>query len=346
MRKGGALSAATKLLRYARIFYHWRIRGSRRVGYVPEDISIELTNTCNFSCSFCPQSDPSHFEVVRRTTLEPEQANLLLRRIRQGGVRTNVIHWTLDGEPFVNRKIGEICALAIEHGFRTFIFSTNGNFCTPERISKLPAGPGTVSYTLCIDFCADPVFFETHRGTPKSWARVRGNIEELLLSPAFGHVGIKVTDISSFARGAPADRTEQLRALENLWPPSPRLSVASRALHNATGFLPGVLEAKQARHRGYHRCPYPWTSLVVASNGDVVACCRDLRHKTVVGNLFESDLAEIWNGPRYQELRDALAEETPERMAACRECDLPYDASRFTWRHLARTATSRLGIFR
>ena len=127
-----------KLLGYARIFYNWQIQKNTILDYVPEDISIELTNTCNFKCSFCPQSDPSHFDRVARSSLSPEQVDTLLSKLRKGGVKTNVIHWTLDGEPFINQSIDEICAVAIRNGFYKFIFSTNGYFCTPERVLKLP----------------------------------------------------------------------------------------------------------------------------------------------------------------------------------------------------------------
>ena len=50
----------------------------------------------------------------------------------------------------MNRQIGGICAAAIDYGFKNFIFSTNGYFCTPDRLAELPRGAGDVSYQLCI----------------------------------------------------------------------------------------------------------------------------------------------------------------------------------------------------
>ena len=94
-----------KFIGYVNIFYHWQVRKNAALPYAPEDISIELTNTCNFKCSFCPQSDPDHFNVVTRSTLTPDQADTLLAKLRAGGVQTDVIHWTLDGEPFINKEI-------------------------------------------------------------------------------------------------------------------------------------------------------------------------------------------------------------------------------------------------
>src|SRR5262245_15670405 len=186
-----------KVAAYARILYHWRVRHSDVLDYLPEDLSIELTNTCNFKCAFCPQSDPAHFQHVSRTALTPAQADLLLGKIRAAGVRTNVIHWTLDGEPFVNSQLASICEVALKHGFNVFIFATNGYFLSHDRLAELPTAHGA-EYTLCVDFCADKEYFETYRGTKTSWERVRDNIRSALESESLPHIVFRVTDISSF----------------------------------------------------------------------------------------------------------------------------------------------------
>lgn len=332
-----------KLLNYSRVFYHWRIGKTTELPYLPEDISIELTNTCNFRCAFCPQSDPEHFNIVTRSTLAPDQARILVEKLRRGGVQTNVLHWTLDGEPFVNKEIGEICEIAMEHGFNEFIFSTNGFFCTEERLQALPSN---ASYQLCVDFCADEALFEKHRGTRNSWRKVKANLEALLANDTLRHIRLKVTDITSFDPDSAGPQADIVAALRDLFPASPRLSVASRIFHNATGHVPGLKEKKQERTRKYNLCPYPWTSMVIASNGDVVACCRDLQHKTVLGNLFEDELDAIWNSAAYQKLRSGLIAKDLSNISACQGCDLPYDQGKFRFSHLVKTAVNRLGVLR
>jgi hypothetical protein len=78
----------------------------------------------------------------------------------------------------------------------------------------------------------------------------------------------------------------------------------------------------------------------------VVACCRDLRHDTVLGNLLTDSLLSVWNGPKYQQLRSALLARKPDSVGACRNCDLPYDANKFAFRHLFHIALNRLGLLR
>ena len=85
---------------------------------------------------------------------------------------------------------------------------------------------------------------------------------------------------------------------------------------------------------------------VIASNGDVVACCRDLEHRTVLGNLFQEDLLTIWNGERYRALRANLASGNPGGNAACRDCDMPWDGDKLGLRHMLDRAVHRLGILK
>lgn len=335
-----------KLLAYINILYNWKISKNILLNYVPEDISIELTNICNFKCHFCPQSDLNHFNVVSRTTLSSDHANILISKLREGGVKTNVIHWTLDGEPFINKNIYEICSIAINKGFNIIIFSTNGYYCTPDRLDKLPTNNHEVNYNLCIDFCYNKELFEKIRGTPKSWERIKSNILQILDGNQYKHIHVTITDISSFQINGNDVLRNNILLLKGIFGKSERLTIGSRIFHNVTGFIPGIREQKKEKSNKYNLCPYPWTSMVIASNGDVVACCRDLEHKTVLGNLFTEDLVSIWNGEKYQNLRKALVDRKPEVIKACKNCDLPYDKGKFSIRHILKMGINRLGIFK
>lgn len=326
--------------RYARIAYHWGVKRSTRLDYLPEDISIEVTNTCNFRCQYCPQSSPDHFARAARTWLSPERAEILLQKLRRGGVTTRVIHWTLDGEPFVNKKLHQICERALAHGFDRQVFSTNGALASPARVRELPRAPGA-SYTLCVDFAGDAAYFERVRGTAGSWSTVLEHLRAILNDPELSHVKLKITDISSYAYRDPAELSRRRRELTALFPRSRRLTIVGRVFHNMTGFV----QLRKPGAKAYRLCPYPWMSLVVASNGDVVACCRDLEHKTVLGNLFEQELSEVWGSPHYQELRARLARGEVARVEACRGCDLPYDASKFGVKNVVRAALHRFRVF-
>jgi radical SAM protein with 4Fe4S-binding SPASM domain len=59
---------------------------------------------------------------------------------------------------------------------------------------------------------------------------------------------------------------------------------------------------------GHRHCPAPWESAVILGNGDVAACCVP---GTVMGNLHEQTMEEIWHGDRYRALRTRINSPSP-----------------------------------
>lgn len=57
---------------------------------------------------------------------------------------------------------------------------------------------------------------------------------------------------------------------------------------------------------GVNYCPHPVETATIRWNGDVVACCYDLTNKYIMGNIKESNLANIWNNEKYKKLRRSI----------------------------------------
>jgi MoaA/NifB/PqqE/SkfB family radical SAM enzyme len=63
-------------------------------------------------------------------------------------------------------------------------------------------------------------------------------------------------------------------------------------------------------------CMRPWVLMYITVNGTALPCCISpfaVQDYTSIqlGNIFTRPLAEVWNGPRYQELRLAVLSEAP-----------------------------------
>ncbi|MBF0157286.1 MAG: SPASM domain-containing protein [Magnetococcales bacterium] len=308
--------------------------------YPPVSVSIEVTNVCNFRCSFCPQSDQGHLERVGKFYLNEANLFTILKKIRASGFRKNTLHWTLDGEPLMHKDFDRFCAIAMDFGFDNFFFASNALLLTQKRAQRLPP---SARYTFTVDFCSDQKYFETNRGGRGSWEKIRENIVAILRDPSLGRVSFVLSDISSYSIRDPESLERRFSEMVSLFPKSGRLRFHRKTFHNSTG---SVLLEGVGTDDVYHLCPYPWTTLSVSANGEVVACCRDIGHKTVLGNLFEKELMEVWNGPGYQSLRKSLADRQPGLVEACRGCDLPYDRSKFSLGNILISLRDRFQIFR
>jgi len=68
---------------------------------------------------------------------------------------------------------------------------------------------------------------------------------------------------------------------------------------------------------GHRYCKEPWRSAVLLGNGDVMACCVP---GTLMGNLHETSLEEIWSSEKYQDFRLKVNSDNPP--GPCNKCPM------------------------
>jgi MoaA/NifB/PqqE/SkfB family radical SAM enzyme len=88
---------------------------------------------------------------------------------------------------------------------------------------------------------------------------------------------------------------------------------------------PGVSLKRKQDGNPWSLCGRPWTVMYFTANGRALPCCiapfsQHGYENYTLGDATQEDLREIWNGPRYQSFREALASDTPPRV--CANCGL------------------------
>ena len=294
------------------------------LNYPPYMVSIEATNICNFKCKFCPQSDPEHASRRGRGQLSPESMKCFLDRVVQCGSSNPNVSICLDGEPTVNPNLPRLTGLINEYGFSPR-FSSNGRLLD-ERLTDaiIEAGP----FLASIDFASDAKYFDEIRGRSGDFDRVLKNLHYLIEKARRNRaIRLEVVDTSVFSG---ADEKRSLQAMNKLLAngqdlPS-NVKTWSREFHNFCGHM-------EKKDKGNYRlCAYPWSQFMSTWDGSVVACCRDTVGRTILGNVFEKPIMEIWNGQAYRQLRRCLANGKPEQARACSHCDMPYSGNSQRWR--------------
>jgi radical SAM protein with 4Fe4S-binding SPASM domain len=93
------------------------------------------------------------------------------------------------------------------------------------------------------------------------------------------------------------------------------LSTEAARLGVALAMQPPV---EQWRHDDIHApCEVPWATTTITANGDVMACCMP---GTVIGNLNDETLDEIWNGRAFSAFRSRV--NSPNPPSSCRNCGM------------------------
>lgn len=102
-----------------------------------------------------------------------------------------------------------------------------------------------------------------------------------------------------------------------------------------------IYEGASSKPCDLRHCVLPWYSTYVAADGGVYGCCfLRFRDDGLLGNIYESDFASIWNSSAYQEFRNKMrARHSP--FQACYSC-YPQSPLDRRFKYLSTTLKSRL----
>jgi radical SAM protein with 4Fe4S-binding SPASM domain len=248
---------------------------------------------------------------------------VILDKIKKECKNVKVISLTLDGEPSLHKALPQMIGMANRIGF--FVrFSSNGSRIDRDFLEKTKG----LSYLISVDFSLDKNNFEKCRVSEGSWLLVKNNLEEMVNYLDINkNLFLEIFENSAYFEGM--DKAySNLNLLKNHFGKRGRLAYGLRMYHK-------ILDGNTITfsNNKYYGCLYPWTSLNITWNGDVVTCCRDLDGEYILGNILESSIENIWNGENYIRLRDAILKQKLELISSCRSCDLPYDGQRYSWQY-------------
>jgi len=291
-------------------------------------LHVELTNRCNFSCEFCPDSKMSR----PRGSMEFDLLERILSDAR--GVARE-IHFHVMGEPALYPRLGEAIRHTDRMGFVPSV-TTNGSLLSPRMANNL-AACGLEHMTVSVQ-TPDPDSFRS-RGAPgltfrEYMARIVDTSRSVLAEPhgmrltlvfltnplgrflapdpPSGNVpttgGALRMHLSCWAeeivRGTPheAELPAILRRIrkagvlkESVIPLSDRVHFRVRILGNWAGhFELPIVPAKF----GY--CPGLVENFGILWNGDYVICCTDFDGQTVMANHVDTSVRGYLALPEVQ----------------------------------------------
>jgi len=68
-------------------------------------------------------------------------------------------------------------------------------------------------------------------------------------------------------------------------------------------------------------CYYPFYQVAIDYNGTVLLCPHDWSKEYIAGNAFEISIWDIWRSPKFEIVRNLLANST-RSTNPCRKCDV------------------------
>lgn len=260
----------------------------------PLTVYIEPTNRCNLSCDFCPQSLEDYKERAGYWQHMPvEMFAKIIDEIKTLGIKSVKLYFF--GEPLLHPQIGELVRLAKTVCHRVEL-TTNGIPLNERRAKELIAAG--------LDYLRVSLYNEQPE-------RVRENVKRLHdLRGITPHICVKI-----FSK-------EEADAAYTLY-----AGIADEVSHETLHSMGSdLINISQQPHSDKTACPYPFYTLVVKANGDVVPCCVAWEQSLVVGNVENESLLNIWKGDKLANIHKLHLEGRRNELAACAKCDTLFNS--------------------
>ena len=293
-------------------------------------VHLELTNACNFDCTFCPKPTMTRPNGLMKTAT----AKSLIDQLADNGIAEKVTFHIM-GEPMLHPDFFEIVRYVRERGMKSGI-TTNGSFFNPETagtLRNLEVDQMNISLQT-----PDENSFGTRKAKNITYEQYSQGILDAIgiLRSDGGRTTIKlhflVTKFNTSVKEVVGhldiiNDTQTLRRVFRDWVQRiyqlPGISnrgsedKARQALSSITINRWNVLEIAPGIHfetylldswgnsltrdqekivqssHGY--CPALTDHFGILWNGDMVLCCKDYDGKTRVGNAAESGIVPLLN---------------------------------------------------
>ena len=284
---------------------------------------IEITNTCNLDCHFCPKHQR------KRRQLSEEEFDLLTDRVRG---KVCFLYFHLMGEPLLHPLLPQFVTMAREKGFKT-VLTSNGTLLH-RAMALLDTLPHKIQLSLhshesnargeLSEYMDQVMRFSTQaagKGTCmvlRLWNQGgmdRENEEVMRL-------------IEKYVPKPWKERPDGFRLCDNLylefdrkfeWPGGGG-KAASDESDGKQEESDGKLEASPSKSKQEYFCKALIKQIGVLSDGSLVPCCLDHDGDVILGNLFHQSLEEILASPRAQALVEGFRHHAATE-PLCQSCE-------------------------
>ena len=293
----------------------WKSATRRHAPDFPRTVQIQTQTGCNGACVFCPY--PLTVEGQPKGRMTPELFERVIDEIAAHGVRR--VSPYLMNEPFLDPDIlDRMRVIKARMPAARLVVTTNGSRLSPALSERLIEADLLHALYISFQGVEKEGYESTMKGSlvfEQTMANVLALIERWQAAGGRERFKIVVTMVKTNRIDAEkAVAFWQAKGVESKWTP----------LENRGGnvaIAPDLAPEGRSMKRFAH-CTRLFKQAYIMFNGDMVLCCTDYTRKAVLGNIRESSIAAVWNGPKALSIRRLYAEGYMDRIPLCRDCEI------------------------
>ncbi len=296
-----------RVINYSNVMIDLKLK-NRKVYGKPLSLFIEPTSFCNLKCPLCPTGNGS---IARKKGhMSFENYKKVIDKL--GDNAFSVTLWNY-GEPSLNKDFFEMIKYAKLKGLKV-ITSTNGNaFRNKNDIQKF-IDSGLDELVLAVDGITKETYekyringnFEEFISGIKELARLKKERKNDFPFMSMQFIIMKnneheVEQVEEFARSLGVD--ELILKTVFLFNDDKK---AEKYLPTDKKYSRYADEGVKCKGAVILGCDGLWVGISIDHDGTVVPCCFDYDEKFKLGNIFEDNFNEIWNGSVIQKFRETV----------------------------------------
>jgi uncharacterized Fe-S cluster-containing radical SAM superfamily protein len=266
----------------------------RPIPAFPRVIQIQTLTGCNADCIFCP------YGATHETQPRGRMSDDLFRRIiaEAAGHDVRRISPYLMNEPLLDRTLCDKIRLINSEvpGCRV-VLTTNGHYLTPETAEELlDLGEGLHELHVSLQGIDKKAYDRTMRGN-MDFDRTIANVNHFIEAQRRRRAGrpkLWITMVDTAVIDA--------RAAVAYWQSRGVVSKYT-VLENLGGTMRDADAISRRPLEPYTTCARLFKQAYIMFNGDMVLCCVDYSREQVLGNISDSGIADVWNGPVAIDIR-------------------------------------------
>ena len=309
----------------------------------PVAVKIDITPLCNLKCTVCVHAHPNGNKTLEKQKFHAGQKMPLAqyrRIIDEIKGKASAVSLYYLGDPFMHPDLDEMCSIARDADF-TVHLSTNFSFSlTDDRIRQIVKS-GVTHLTVCVDGLSQEKYQLTRVGGRIDW--VLSNVKRVCqYRSQYGQVYPKI-EIQYIKYQHNMDELEDMqRVFKEMG--VEQVTSFWGSLHNYIDWNPENYAIHgPKKNKRIPQCLWPFFSMVIKYDGDVVPCCAYRLGRVytgeddhlVLGNVFKSSVREVWNSPEYHKLRrmvsnpEVISSEPSLKETFCYGCPLIFDTEAY-----------------
>lgn len=280
--------------------------------YFPQYLTIETSNNCNARCIMCPKGQKG---TKNLQLMEDSLFDKIVAEIREYSDWIEMICLNSDGEPLLDRGIGEKIKKLKEINIKHVNISTNAALLTEDRILELLES-GLDDIRISLDGFTKETYEKVRQGL--NYDIVKANTLNLIKMRNSFHsnmaIRIRMVELEENA----GERDAWLKYWKSRVSETDRVQLMP--MHTWSGKVSRE-EKSRIEYYSDKPCVSVFSSCAINYDGTVQLCDSDIEQQEIMGSIVEHSIKEIWQGEKFEKYRNYHANARRNNIKICQGCD-------------------------